>query len=96
MEPFRVGLSVACAKKRAVTASVKLAKRTGSVVDVFRSFRHAKETVPVGSYLTKAIQSAARCDHRRCQVKGSGISWWLLDEDNIKITDSSFNFRMKD
>lgn len=80
----------------AATASVNLAKRTGSVVYVFRSFRHAKETVPIGSYLTKMIRSAVRCDLRRCQVKGSGIFWWLLEEENIKIPDSSFYLRMQD
>jgi len=91
-----VGLSVACAKKGAATASVNLTERIGSIVDVFRSFRHAKETVPVGSYLTMTIRSAVRCDRSRCQVKGSGISWWLLDEDNTKITDSSFYVPVKD
>jgi len=59
-------------------------------VDVFRSFHHAEGTVPLGSYLIKKIRSAVLCDCRRFQVKRSGISWWLLDEDNIKITDSSF------
>jgi len=82
--------------KGAATASVNLAKRIGSVVCVFRSFRHAKETVPVGSYLTKTIRSAVRYDLRRCQVKGSGISWWLLEEDNIKVPDSSFYLPMQD
>jgi len=61
-------------------------------VDVFRSFRRTKETVPVGCYLTKTKDSL-------CVVTivgaRSGISWWLLDEDNIKITDSSFYLPMK-
>jgi hypothetical protein len=30
-------------------------------VDVFRSSRHAKETVPIGSYLTKAIRYDPLC-----------------------------------